>query len=62
MTWSRDGTFDRVLSHLQAQADAAGDLGWRTSVDSTVARVHQHGATAARSVSGTPSHTGGSAE
>jgi transposase len=64
-----DGTWDRVLSALQAQADVEGDLDWRVSVDSTVARVHQHGATAARPVgpsgrssSKTLSHTGGATE
>lgn len=62
LTWSLDGTWDRVLATLQAQADAAGDLDWRVSVDSTASRVHQHGATAARSVSGPSSHTGGSVE
>jgi transposase len=61
-TWSKDGTWDRVLAELQAQAEAAGEIDWRVSVDSTVARVHQHGATAARSVSGPSSHTGGSVE
>ena len=61
-TWSKDGTWDRVLAALQAQADAEGELDWRVSVDSTIARVHQHGATAARSVSGPSSHTGGSIE
>jgi transposase len=60
--WSLDGTWDRVLAVLQAQADAAGDVDWRVSVDSTVARVHQHGATAARCSSGPSSHTGGSVE
>ncbi len=64
-----DGTWDRVLSALQAHADADGDLDWRVSVDSTVARVHQHGATAARlagpsgrSSSTALSHTGGALE
>lgn len=61
-TWSQDGTWDRVLAELQAQAEAAGEIDWRVSVDSTVARVHQHGATAARSVSGPSSHTGGTVE
>ena len=42
--FSRDGTWDRVLTELLADADAAGDLDWRVSVDSTVCRVHQHGA------------------
>ena len=60
--WSLDGTWDRVLAALQAQADAAGELDWRVSVDSTASRVHQHGATAARRVSGPSSHTGGSVE
>ena len=60
--WSADGTWDRVLAALQADADAAGGIDWRVSVDSTVARVHQHGATAARSLSGPSSHTGGSVE
>ena len=60
--WSRDGTWDRVLARLQADGDARGDLDWRVSVDSTVARVHQHGATASRCSSGPSSHTGGSSE
>lgn len=66
-TWSLDGTWDRILAALQAQADAEGDLDWRVSVDSTISRVHQHAATAKRSVSNPSSsqsgkHTGGSAE
>jgi transposase len=46
--FSRDGTWDRILTRLQAGSDAAGDLDWNVSVDSTIVRVHQHGATAAR--------------
>jgi transposase len=60
--FSRDGTWDRLLTRLQAEADAAGELDWRVSVDSTVVRVHQHGATARRSVSRPTSHTGGATE
>ena len=60
--WALDGTWDTVLAALQAQAEAAGELDWRVSVDSTASRVHQHGATAARQVSGPSSHTGGSVE
>jgi transposase len=56
--WSTDGTWDRVLARLQAEADARGELDWRGSVDSTIARVHQHGATAARRVSGPLPHRG----
>ena len=46
--WSKDGTYDAILAAIQAKADAAGEIDWRLSVDSTIARVHQHGATAAR--------------
>ena len=60
--FSLDGTWDSVLSALQSAADAEGDIDWRVSVDSTISRVHQHGATAARCSSGLSSHTGGSAE
>ena len=60
--FSTDGTWDRVLIALQAQADARGEIDWRVSVDSTIARVHQHGATAARLVQKPTSHTGGSVE
>src|SRR5680860_451951 len=51
-----------VLTALQAQADARGEIDWRLSVDSSIARVHQHGATAARSSQGPMSHTGGTLE
>ena len=60
--FSTDGTWDQVLKALQVQADARGDIDWRLSVDSTSARVHQHGATAARSGGGPTSHTGGTTE
>jgi transposase len=42
--WQRDGTWKRVLAGLQAQADAGGLITWDVSVDSTVARAHQHAA------------------
>ena len=60
--FSLDGTWDRLLTKLLSDADAAGDLDWQVSVDSTIARVHQHGATAARSALQPTSHTGGSVE
>lgn len=53
--YAGDGTWDRVLTALVAMADAGGNLDWAVAVDSTVVRVHQHGANAAR-------HTGGSTE
>ena len=60
--FSLDGTWDRVLTRLQAEADARGEIDWRVSVDSTSVRVHQHGATALRTQGGPSSHTGGGVE
>ena len=60
--FSLDGTYDRLLTELQVQADAAGELDCQVSIDSTIARVHQHGATARRSLSKPTSHTGGTVE
>ncbi|GAA5038824.1 hypothetical protein GCM10023317_94340 [Actinopolymorpha pittospori] len=37
-----------MLAQLLAQADAAGDLDWEVSVDSTINRVHQHGGSLVR--------------
>ena len=42
--WQRDGTWKQILTRLQAQADAEGLITWDVSVDSTVARAHQHAA------------------
>ena len=44
--FSLDGTWDDVLAVLIADADAQGELDWRISVDSSVMRVHHHGAMA----------------
>ncbi|WP_390178637.1 IS5 family transposase [Microbacterium sp. MTN4-26] len=45
-TWHRrmafDGTWDRVAAKITAAADAAGMVDWSLSVDSTIARAHQH--------------------
>ena len=60
--FATDGTWDRVLTALQAQADANGAIDWNVSVDSSVMRVHQHAATAARSASSPHAHTGGAIE
>ncbi|MGW6332454.1 IS5 family transposase [Nocardia rhamnosiphila] len=46
--WQRDGTWESMLTALQAHADAAGDIEWTVSVDSTIARAHQHAAGARR--------------
>ncbi|MFD8783082.1 IS5 family transposase [Kitasatospora sp. NPDC059599] len=42
--WQRDGTWHRIFEQLQALADAKGLITWDVSVDSTVARAHQHAA------------------
>ena len=60
--YSVDGTWDKVLTVLQSRADAAGDLDWTVSIDSTVTRVHQHAATLPRSDSTPGEHTGGTTE
>jgi transposase len=53
--WSKDGTWERVLRAAQQHAAAGGDMEWTVSVDATITRVHQHGATL-------PRDTGGSVE
>ncbi len=43
--WSADGTWDRVLRAVQADADLAGRIDWSmVGVDSTSCRAHQHAA------------------
>lgn len=46
--WSRDGTWAQVLAAVQARADARGELDWVVAADSSMVRVHQHGAAARR--------------
>jgi transposase len=42
--WQRAGVWAAILARLQARADAAGLITWDVSVDSTIARAHQHAA------------------
>ena len=43
--WTLDGTWQRLASAVQADADAAGEMDWLVAaVDSTVVRAHQHAA------------------
>lgn len=37
-----DGTWDRVLTRVLAEADAEGRIDWSLSIDSTISRAHQH--------------------
>ena len=55
-TWHRrmsaEGTWDVVLARLLASADEAGIIDWTVSVDSTIARAHQHATNISRSTGG----------
>ncbi len=51
--WAADGTFERMLRAAQSRADAAGDIDWLVSVDSTIVRAHQHAAGARKGGSAT---------
>jgi transposase len=42
--WRRDGTWDRLLAHVQTRSDAVGAVEWAVGVDSTAVRAHQHAA------------------
>jgi transposase len=42
--WQRAGVWHQVLTALQALAEAEGRITWDVSVDSTIARAHQHAA------------------
>jgi transposase len=42
--WQRAGVWARILAGLQGRADALGLITWDVSVDSTIARAHQHAA------------------
>ncbi|GIH21277.1 IS5 family transposase [Rugosimonospora africana] len=46
--WQRAGVWARIVTGLQARADAAGLITWDVRVDSTIARAHQHAAGARR--------------
>jgi transposase len=46
--WQRAGVWAAIMTGLQADADAAGLITWEVSVDSTIARAHQHAAGARR--------------
>ena len=64
--FSSDGTWDTLLREIQADADAAGQLDWNVSVDSSIVRAHQHAATAKRVApedrAALADHTGGEVE
>ena len=53
--WAENGTWEKLLADVRTQAGAPAKIDRVESIDSTIARVHQHGATLSRD-------TGGSAE
>ncbi|WP_307513224.1 IS5 family transposase [Streptomyces sp. W4I9-2] len=57
--WQRQGVWARILTLLQARADAAGLIVWEVNVDSTVCRAHQHAAGARRDGAGQKEPPGG---
>ena len=48
--FAEDGIWDQVLTVLLTEADTVGELDWQVSVDSTIARAHQHGTNTRREV------------
>lgn len=49
--WRKDGLWQQILSTLQQQADAKGQLNWELHhVDGSVIRAHQHAAGAKRGI------------
>jgi transposase len=42
--WQADGTWNRIHTALQLDAEAAGDLDWDAQADTTIVRAHQHAA------------------
>jgi transposase len=58
--WQRDGTWRQLLTGLQARADAAGLITWDVSVDTAIARAHQHAAGARKRGISRSSHPAGS--
>lgn len=56
--YAGDGTWDRVLAQLLAQADTAGLVDWNVSVDGTINPAHQHATNTTRP----EQNTGGAVE
>ena len=52
--WQEDGTWDRLLAHVQTKSDAVGEVEWEVSIDRSVVRAHQHAAGAPKK--GAPRH------
>jgi len=60
--WSADGTWDRLLAHVQQHNDAVGAVDWTVvCIDSTTVRAHQHAAGARKGGSGRAKRSAGPA-
>ncbi|MFD5575428.1 IS5 family transposase, partial [Streptomyces cadmiisoli] len=42
--WEADGTWARLLEHVQVRDDSEGLVEWTVAVDSTIYRAHPHAA------------------
>ncbi|OJX81721.1 MAG: IS5 family transposase [Leifsonia sp. 71-9] len=51
--WSEEGVWATVLGKVQSFAHQTGEIDWVAWLDSTIVRVHQHGATLPRATGGT---------
>jgi transposase len=52
--FAADGIWDRIHAVLLTEADAAGEIDWTVSVDSTTNRAHRHGINLPRNTGGSP--------
>ena len=52
--WATDGVWEDLLAHVQKRASLQGEIDWVVSVDSSIARVHQHAATLPRDAGDAP--------
>ncbi len=50
--WATDGVWEDLFARVQKRASLQGEIDWVVSVDSSIARVHQHGATLSRDTGG----------
>ena len=50
--WAAQGVWGQELERTQSMAQAAGELDWVASIDSTIVRTHQHSATLPRTTGG----------
>ncbi len=52
--WAGDGTWQKLSPRCRSRPTPLLEIDWVVSIDSTIARVHQHGATLARDTGAVP--------